>query len=59
MELEIDKKYSGVHQKFIQEQKFLEDLGEHLRPGVKKKPFLLSSYFNLSLNHATHCFKSY
>ena len=33
------KKYLGIYKKFIQEQKFLEDFGEHLRGEQKNKSF--------------------
>ena len=46
MELKFCKKYYGIDQKFIQEQKFLEDFGEHLRGEQKNKPFLISSDFS-------------
>ena len=46
MELKFCKKYLGIHQKFIQEQKFLEDFGEHLRGEQKNKPFLINSDFS-------------
>ena len=46
MELKFCKKYYGIDQKFIQEQKFLEDFGEHLRGEQKNKPFLINSDFS-------------
>ena len=49
MKLEILQKIFGYTSKV---RKFLEDFGEHLRPGEKKEPFLVSSYFRPTVNYS-------
>ena len=46
VKLKILQKIFGYTSKV---RKFLEDFGEHLRPGEKNKPFLISSDFNMAI----------